>query len=77
MVLIPVPIDMWKYILVRFKYISCGATVLTSQWIVTATHCLFDLDKNQYGLEDLTFIVGDYNSKSDTDDLGDFQEMIL
>ena len=51
--------------------------MLTSQWIVTATHCLFDLDKNQYGLEDLTFIVGDYNSKSDTDDLGDFQEMIL
>ena len=51
--------------------------MLTSQWIVTATHCLFDLDKNQYGLEDLTFIVGDYNSKSDTDDLGDFQEKIL
>ena len=28
-------------------------------------------------LADLTFIVGDYNSKSDGDDLGDFQEMIL
>ena len=28
-------------------------------------------------LADLTFIVGDYNSKNDADDLGDFQAMIL
>ena len=28
-------------------------------------------------LADLTFIVGDYNSKNDGDDLGDFQAMIL